>query len=89
MYDFERKMFIILYSINCLIFIACLPLLPEIFGNMCILLICCPVCDDIIFEINLSFLIKLVFLHNQKVTTRILIFQESKKLLTRNKKRFS
>ena len=35
-YDFLRKMFLILYSINWPNFIARLPLLLEILGNMCI-----------------------------------------------------
>ena len=33
-------------------------LLLEILGNMCIVIIYCPVCDVINFEINLSFLIR-------------------------------
>ena len=35
-YDFSRKMFLMLQSINWLNFIVWLPLLLEILGNMCI-----------------------------------------------------
>ena len=42
-------------------FIAWLPLLFEILGHICILIICCPVCDVINFEINQSFLIEPFF----------------------------
>ena len=52
-YDFSRKMFLVLYSINWLNFIACLPLLLEILGNMCIAIVCFPGCD-INFQINWS-----------------------------------
>ena len=58
-YDFSRKMFLMLYSINWPNFIVWLPLLLEILGNMCITIICSPGCDVIKFEINLIFLIKL------------------------------
>ena len=36
LYDFSRKMFLMLYSINRSNFIVWLSLLPEILGNMCI-----------------------------------------------------
>ena len=36
-----------LYSINWPNFIVCLPLLLEILGNVCIVIICCPACDII------------------------------------------
>ena len=39
-------------------FCSWLPLLLEILGNMCIIIICFLVCDVIKFEINLNFLIK-------------------------------
>ena len=57
-YDFSRKKFLMLYSINCPNFIVWLPLLLEILGNMCITIVCLPGCDVINFEINLVFLIK-------------------------------
>ena len=56
-YDFWRKMLFMLYSINWPNSVAWLPLLLEILGNMCIVIICYPVCGVINFEINLSFLI--------------------------------
>ena len=54
--DFWRKMFLTLRSINRPNFFVWLPLL-EIFGNMCIEIICCPVFDVMNFEINLNLLI--------------------------------
>ena len=41
--------------------LAWLPLLLEILGNMCIVIIRCPVCDVINFENNISFLNKPFF----------------------------
>ena len=41
-YDFSRKIFLMLYSINRPNFIACLHLLLEILGNMCIAIVCFP-----------------------------------------------
>ena len=57
-YDFSKKMFLMLYSINWPNFIAWLPLLLEILVNMCIAIVCWPGCDAIDFKINLIFLIK-------------------------------
>ena len=53
--------FITLYCIDWPSLIAWLSLLHEILGNMCIIIICYPVCDVINFEIKHSFLIKLFF----------------------------
>ena len=39
-YDFSTKMFLMLYSTNWQNFIAWLPLLLEILGNMCIATVC-------------------------------------------------
>ena len=39
-YDFSRKMFLMLYSINWPSFIRQLPLLLEILGNMCMTIVC-------------------------------------------------
>ena len=47
-----------------------LPLLCEISGNMCIAIVCEPGCHVINFEVNLIFLIKPLFLHDQKVVTK-------------------
>ena len=38
-YDFSRNMFLMLYSTNSPNFIAWLPLLLEILGNMCIVIV--------------------------------------------------
>ena len=58
MYDFSRKTFLMLYSINWPNFIIWLPLLLEILCNRCIATVCFPGCDVINFENNLIFLIK-------------------------------
>ena len=57
-YDFSRKMFLMLYPINWPNFIAWLPFLLKILLNMCIIIVCQPSCDVIDFEINLINLIK-------------------------------
>ena len=59
-----------LYSINLQNVIVWLPLLCEIFGDMCIAIVCKPGCDVMNFEVNLIFLIKPFFLHDQKVVTK-------------------
>ena len=56
-YDFSEKMFPLLYSIKWPNFIVRFPLLLEILGNICIVIICYQVCDVIYFEIDHSFLI--------------------------------
>ena len=45
----SRKMFLMLYSINGPNFIVWLSLLLEILGNICVVIICFPVCDVIYF----------------------------------------
>ena len=65
-YDFSRKIFIVLYSINWPNFCAWLALLLEILSNMCIAIVCFPGCDDINFEINRTFLIKPFFYMTKK-----------------------
>ena len=70
LHDFWRKIFFLLYSINSPSFIVWLPLLREILGNMCIVIVCLPGCDAMKFEVNLIFLIKPFFLHEQKVMTK-------------------
>ena len=71
-------MFLMLYSINWPNFIVWLPLLLEILGNMCIAIVYFPGCDDINFEINLIFLIKLFFSMTKK----------SRQKLKKNEKNF-
>ena len=39
-YDFSTKMFLMLGSINSPSFVTSLPLLLEILGNMCIVIVC-------------------------------------------------
>ena len=47
-----RKIFLFLYFINWPNFIDWLPLLLQKLGNICIVIICCPVFDVINFEVN-------------------------------------
>ena len=82
------KKFVFLYSINWSSFIVWLLLLREILGNMYIVFVCKPGCDVMNFEINLIFLIRLFFLHDQKVIIKIWISWEQKELLIWNKKHF-
>ena len=86
-YHFSRIIFLLLYSLNWPNSIVWLPLLLEMLGDMCIVIICCPVCDVINFEINHNFLT--VFVRNQTFKTKMKISQEQKELLTWNKKHFS
>ena len=78
MYDYSRKMFLMLYSINQPNFIAWLFLLIEIFVNMCILIVCQPGCDVTNFEINLIFLIK-PFFHMTKQSRQPFKYLENEK----------
>ena len=57
-YNFSRKLFLMLYSINWPNVIAWLPFLLEILGNMCIAIVCKPDCGVIDFKFSLIFLIK-------------------------------
>ena len=56
---------------------------------MCIGIVCEPGCDAMNFEVNLIFLIKLFFMHDQNAVTKTEISRERKKLLRQNKKHFS
>ena len=67
-----------LYSINWPNFIAWLPLLLDILGNMCIAIVCYPGCDVMDFQINLIFLIEPFFLHDEKFMTKT-YFSRTKK----------
>ena len=64
-----------LYSINRPNFIAWLSLLFEILGNICIAIICFPVCYYINFEINLSRVASI--LEFQEILEKPLIFEKS------------
>ena len=57
-YDFSRKMSLVLHSFNWPKLIFWLPLLLEILYNMRITIVCWPGCDVIKFEINRIFLIR-------------------------------
>ena len=65
-YDFSRKMFFMLFSINWANIIVWLPLLLKILGNMLISIVFFPDCDGINFEINLIFLIEPFFYMDKK-----------------------
>ena len=56
LHNFWRRIFFSLYSINTPNFIVLLPLFSEILSNMCIAIVCKPVCDVMNFEVNLIFL---------------------------------
>ena len=64
LHDFRRKIFLKLYFIDWRNFIAWFPLLFAI---------CCPTCDVINFEINLSFLIKTKMAISQKLKTAFIM----------------
>ena len=49
LHDFWKKMLLLLYSINWPNFIVWSPLLREILGSMCMVLVCWPDCDVINF----------------------------------------
>ena len=61
MHEFSRKMFFMSYSINCPNFIVWLPLLPEMLGNMCIIIACFPGYEVMNFGFSLNFLMKPFF----------------------------
>ena len=76
--DFSRKMFLMLYSINWPNLIVWLPLLHEILSNICIAIVCFPVCDVINFEINLIFLIKPFFYMTENSRQKFKYFETEK-----------
>ena len=85
-YDFSRKMFLMLCSIIWPNLIAWLPLLLEMLVNMCIAIICLSGCDVIDFEINLIFLIKLFSYMTKKSRQKFKCLENEKRW---NKKHFS
>ena len=89
LYASWRKIFLFLYSINWPNLVVWLPLLCDILSDMCIVIIWQSGCDAINFEINLIFLTKPFFLHDQNVKTKIYIYWEQNELLRWNKKHFS
>ena len=78
LYDFSRKIFLMLHSINLPNFIVWLPLLLKILDNMCITIIYWPSCDVIKFEINSIFYIK-QFCYMTKRSRKKLKYLENKK----------
>ena len=77
-YDFSRKIFLMLYSINWPNFIVWLSLLLHILGNMGIAIARFPGCDDLNFEINVIFLIK-PFLYKTKKSRQEFEYLENEK----------
>ena len=63
---FLKKNFFLLYSITWLNLIGWLLLLRKILDSMCIVIVCSTGCGVRNFEINLIFLIKPLFLYDQK-----------------------
>ena len=51
-------------------------LLLEISGNMCIVIICCPVYDVIKFEVNPTFLMKPFFFKTKKVNKKLNVLKQ-------------
>ena len=79
MYGFSRKIFLMLHSINWPNFIVWLPLLLDILGNMCIVMVRFPVCDVINFKINLIFLIKSFFCMTEKSRRKLKYLENEKR----------
>ena len=82
------KMLFKLYSINWPSFIVWLPLLLEIFRNMCIAIVCWPGYDVINFKTNLTFLIKPFLYMTKRSRKKLKISWKRKELLRWNKKHF-
>ena len=64
-------MFLMLYFINWSNFIVWLLLLLEIFGNMCMAIVCFPGCDVMNFEINLILLINILIILRKKRVLKV------------------
>ena len=75
---FLTKIFLMSYFIKWPNYTVCLTLSLEALGNICIVIICCPVCGIINFEINRSIFFRAVFLHYQNVRTKMHICQTFK-----------
>ena len=65
-YNFLRKMFLMLYSMNWPNVIVWLLLLLEVLGNVCIAIVCFPRWDVIYFKINLIVIIRLFLFMTNK-----------------------
>ena len=77
-YDFSRKLLLMLHSINWPNFIASLPLLLQILGNICVAIVCFPAYDVTNFEINLIFLIKSLWYRNKKSRQKLKYIENEK-----------
>ena len=76
--DFWRKICLMLYSLNWLNFIIWLPLLLEILGKMCVVIICLPVRWRHKF-LNWTWLsYQGVFLHDQKARQKLKYLKNNK-----------
>ena len=71
LYDFQRKIFFLLYSINWPNFMLPLSLILQILSNMCIVIVPYSGCNVVNFEINMIFQIKPFFLDEQKDEIKI------------------
>ena len=79
MYDFSRKMFLMLHSINGPNFIVWLPLLLDRLDNMYITIVCWLRCNVIKFKTNIIFLIK-SFWYITKKSRQKLKYTKNKKI---------
>ena len=86
-YDFSRKMFLMLYSINWPNFIIWLLLLLETLANMCII-IACDVLTSQFFEISLMFLTKPFCYITRISRQKSKYLHNQEEFLRWNKKRF-
>ena len=68
--SYKSPYLILFYLINWLNFIVWLPLIRGMLGKICVIIVYQPGCEVIIFEINLIFLIRSFFLHDQKFKTK-------------------
>ena len=70
-YNFSKKMFLMLYSINWPNVIPWSALLLKILGNMFIAIVCYPGCDVMDLKINLIFLIEPFVLHDNNAWQKL------------------
>ena len=88
-YDFSRKMCPMLHTFNLPNFIIWMPLLLEILGSMCIVIVFLPDCDVINFEINFIFLIKPFFYMTKKSRQNLNILREKRAFFHHFERAFS
>ena len=85
----KRNICCMLYSIYWPSFIFWLPSLVEIFGNICIVIICCPACDVINCKINRLKLVSAIFIKNFIFHQMIVLQKLWKMFLISSEKLFS